>query len=123
MTTPTYRLFALASRMSRPSPGVLHVTIASNSRSKNGRWRRASRSSTLSPAASGSAAPLAAATRTAAANASGAPPGRDFPGGDVVEAAGVEPEQLCVADDRVERDRIDAVRMRDDRLEQRSHLE
>jgi hypothetical protein len=57
--------------MSLPGPGVLLVTIASNSTSKNQRSRRASMPSSVSPARSGNLAPFRPAAAAAAANASG----------------------------------------------------
>src|SRR5207249_6084171 len=71
IVTPTYRLFALAARMSWPCGGVFAVTVGSNSESKNIGRRRSSSASSVSPARSGNRAPARAAARAAAANASG----------------------------------------------------
>src|SRR5205809_222121 len=70
IVTPTWRLLALAVRMSWPAGGVLVVTLGSNDGSKNIGSRRASSSSSVSPRFNRNDAPAAWAARAAAANAS-----------------------------------------------------
>ena len=123
VTPPAYRLFALAVRMSLPGGGALFVTIGSTLGSKNIGCRRASIASSDSPFCVANVAPAACAALAAAANASGVDLQHELPRGEVVVGAVVDPEQLRVALDLGERRRIDALRMRDDLLEDAAHLE
>ena len=68
--TPSYRLLALAVRMSCPAGGFLLVTIGSNDASNSTGARRSTSPSTVSPSRNGKRAPAAAAARAAAVNAS-----------------------------------------------------
>ena len=110
--------------MSLPARGVLLVTIGSTSGSKNiGRSRVEQRVERLAGAQRKRRARRAGRVRRGGESASGVHVEHELARGEVVVGAGVDPEQLRVALDLRERRGVDAVRVRDDRLEHIAHLE
>ena len=114
---------ALACRMSLPGPGVLLVTIGSTVGSKNIGCSRASIASSDSPAGGANVAPFCRRGLGRRGKRLRRALQHELARGQVVVGTVVDPEQLGVALDLGERRRVDALRMRDDLLEDAAHLE
>jgi hypothetical protein len=103
--------------MSLPGPGVLFVTIGSKFGSKKSGCIRDSIASSVSPALTGNRAPACWAARAAAAKACGVHWTTNL------VRPGVDPKELRIPLNLLQRVRLDARRVRQDLFEHLAHLE